>query len=223
MNKTISDKIAEKLLNDIINLELKPGEKLSETLLAKKYNVSRTPVHDALVKLEQQGLVTVIPKSGSFVCKISIKRAQDICDVRLQLETYTVEVAAMKITKEQIQHLQQLFDRLNEMEPESEEKSKFISEVDIKLHDMIFDVCGNEVIPDIIESLRPEIQRIRRANIKWANRRESTQLEMRKIFEALKNHNPYMARLAMQEHLLNIKAAIGTLRIENAGGNSFEL
>ena len=58
MNKTINDKIAEKLLNDIINLELKPGEKLSETLLAKN-NVSRTPVHDALVKLEQQGLVTV--------------------------------------------------------------------------------------------------------------------------------------------------------------------
>jgi len=216
--KTISDQIAETLINDIINLELKPGEKLSETQLAQKLGISRAPVHDALAQLERQGLVKVVPKSGTFVSEISIKKVQDICDVRLQLECYAAEVAAHRISDEQIRALQIQFDKLMEMDPESEEKSKFVSEVDIMLHGMIFEICGNTIIPDIIDSYRPEIQRIRKANIAWANRKESTQLEMRKIFEALKHRDIYAARLAMQEHILNIKAAVGTLPI--AGGKT---
>lgn len=211
--RTISDYIVETMIQEISSLELPPGTKLSETTLAKKYNVSRAPVHDALAKLEHHGLVDVVPQSGTFVSQISAKRAEDICDVRIQLETYAVEIAAARISNEQISKLQELFDKLLTMEANSEERSQFVSEVDIYLHNMIFEICGNCIIPKIIEDYRPEIQRIRRANIRWANREDTTQVEMRKIFDALKNHDSYAARIAMQEHILNIKIAVKTFAL----------
>lgn len=212
--KTLSDYIYEEILEDIISLNYMPGHRLSDVQLAEKYNVSRAPVRNAIMRLEREGMVVVKPQSSTIVSKISIKMAQDICDVRLLLETYAVRIAAEKITDRQLDDLQAAFDKLEAMDPDSEERSRFISVVDLQMHNLISELCGNQVIPEIIDRYRPEIQRVRRANITWVNRKEPTQMEMQKIFAALKKRDADAAVEAMREHIINIRTAIGNLSLD---------
>ena len=206
--QTIADQVREKLIDDIVKLRLRPNEKLSEQFLAGRFGTSRAPVHDALAQLEPMGLVRIVPQSGTFVSELSVRRCYDICDVRLQLETYAVRVAAERITREQLDQLQQLFDRLDGMDPAEEETRTFIHEVDAQLHKTIYDACGNALIAEIIHQYLPLIERIRHANMKFSHRQEATLAEMKEIFEALKHRSPEWACKAMETHIRNIRAAI---------------
>jgi DNA-binding GntR family transcriptional regulator len=81
---------------------------------------------------------------------------------------------------------------------------------------MIYDICGNEIIPAIIKSYSVEIQRLRRATINVVDRKKQTQKEMQNIFQALKLRDVEAAVQAMTEHIMNIKKAISTLASEDS-------
>ena len=210
--KTIGDSAYEQIKYDIIHLQLAPGEKLSEVMLSKRYNVSRAPIRDALRRLQEDGLIDIRPQSGSIVCPISIERAVDILDVRLLLEPYAVGKAIENITDDDIHHLDILFAQLNSMPSGSEERSRFVSSVDIELHSLLQERSGNRIIPDILDRYASEIQRIRRATIKWRNRMVPSEQEMRHIFEAIRTRNTDVAVNAMITHLNNIRATLLTLK-----------
>ena len=83
------------LLNDLIaNISLKPGQRISEKEVAESLNASKTPVREALIKLEDAGLVKIIPKSGTYVTQISLNRYIEACFTRLQLEIGAVRRAS---------------------------------------------------------------------------------------------------------------------------------
>lgn len=216
--KTIGDYAYEHLHEDIICLNLAPGERLSEVQLAQKYGIGRAPVRKALNRLEQEGLVCIKPQVGTIVSDISIRRGQDICDVRILLECHAARIAAQRISDDRLFELQRAFDRLERMDARSEEYKRYVSEVDVQLHGAISECCGNAVIPEIIESYQPEIQRIRYATRTWVNRLEPSKSEMKSIFEALKQREPEVAAGAMENHLKNLKAAIGSLPPLKKGG-----
>ena len=211
IKQTITDYIYDQLLSDIVSLHYPPGEKLSEAQLAKRFEVSRDPVRKALIRLERENFVHIKPQFGTIVSEISIEKGKEICDVRLMLETYAAKIAAEKITKQQLESLQNAFDRLALMDKNSEEYSNYISEIDILLHNTIYDACGNEIIREINMRYSLQIHRIRRANIAWVNRLEPSKLEMLRIFGALKKRDSQAAEEAMREHIKNIKTAIEKL------------
>jgi len=208
---TVTDYIYEKILNDIVSLHYLPGEKLSEVQLANRFNVSRDPVKRAFIRLEQEELVEIIPQFGTIVSEISIDKGKQICDVRLLLEPYATEIATKTITKGQMKKLENAFNKLNLLDKGSEEYSKYISELDILLHNTIYEASGNLIIRDVNHLYAPHIQRIRRANITWVNRLEPSRNEMTKIYEALQTGDPKKSAKAMYEHISNIKAAIEKL------------
>lgn len=206
--KTINDQVYDAILENIVLLKYEPGEKLSEVQLSEELEVSRAPIKSALAKLEKEGFVKIKPQYGTFVSEISVKRAREICDIRILLETYAVQIAVEKITEVQIEEMQKLIEKMDQMHEDNEEKKQFIYSVDGKLHDMIYRISGNDVIEEIIGRYRPEIQRIQIANMTWANRKEATQEEMRNIVTALRNHDQQEAANAMRAHLSHIKDAI---------------
>lgn len=205
---TIGDSVYEKIKYDIIHLHLAPGEKLSEAMLSQKYEVSRAPVRVALGRLQEDGLIDIRPQSGSIVSPISIERALSVIEVRLLLEPYAIEKAVPNLTDEDLRHLDTLFMQLDMMMPGSPERSRYISEVDIELHELIQQRSGNLIIPEIIMRYAGEIQRIRRANIQWKNRMIPSEQEMRHIFAALKQRDKDAARQAMYIHLNNIRETL---------------
>lgn len=212
--KTTTDLIYEAMRSDINTLKLKPGEKISEVRMAKKYNVSRAPVRDAIRRLQQDKLVLVKPQIGTIVAPVSLEKARDICQVRLLLEPYAAEVAAGRTTDEDIQSLEKQFALLASYKGKAKEKC--IYETDSILHRMIWRLCGNKEIYQIIDGYQDEVHRIRQATLKLADRAVPTEEEMRRIYQTLRDKDPLAAREAMYDHILNLKTAVEEVLAEES-------
>jgi len=98
--------IYKELRRSIIVGHRKPGERLELDVLAKGYGTSVTPVRDALQMISQEGLVTIKPRSGYFVTRVTLKQLDDMLKLREILELASVELAAEKITDEQLEQLE---------------------------------------------------------------------------------------------------------------------
>ncbi|HHV64987.1 MAG TPA: GntR family transcriptional regulator [Peptococcaceae bacterium] len=216
--RTMADYIYNDIKEAITYLEYEPGEKLSEMQLAQKYGVSRSPVREALARLERDGLVVIKPQSGTTVSEISFKRAEDMNEIRRLLEPHAAKIAASVITDEQLQELERRLAKLAELEPDSEAKCNYAMEVDVFLHDTILDFCGNKEIAKIIRSFRPIILRINIANMLWRNRLVPVEKEMREIFAKLKERDPQGAYEAMRNHLYNFH--IRSTKLRNIKGET---
>ena len=96
----LRDVVFNTLRQAILRGELKPGERLMEIQLANKLGVSRTPIREAIRKLELEGLVLMIPRKGAEVAEITEKSLKDVLEIRRALEDLAVRLACEKITKE---------------------------------------------------------------------------------------------------------------------------
>ncbi len=208
MRKTLADEIYEVVKQDIIELRIKPGEKISEAKLAQRYNVSRAPIRNVIQKLQQEEFVLVKPQVGTIIMPISLKKAQDILQIRLLLETHAAEKAAERVTDRELEQLEASFQRLKRRQKDSEEKRKELFATDSLLHQIIWMLSGNREIFTIINNYRDETNRIRLSTLELANRLVPSEEEMRAIYQALKNRNPQKAREAMRMHISNIMKAI---------------
>ena len=99
----LRDVVFNTLRKAILRGELKPGERLMEIQLANKLGVSRTPIREAIRKLELEGLVLMIPRKGAEVAEITEKNMQDVLEVRKALEELSVQLACERITPEQVE------------------------------------------------------------------------------------------------------------------------
>ena len=99
----LRDVVFNTLRKAILRGELKPGERLMEIQLANKLGVSRTPIREAIRKLELEGLVLMIPRKGAEVAQITEKNMQDVLEVRKALEELSVQLACERITPEQVE------------------------------------------------------------------------------------------------------------------------
>ena len=101
----LRDVVFNTLRQGILTGELKPGERLMEIHLANKLGVSRTPIREAIRKLELEGLVIMIPRKGAEVADITEKSLRDVLEVRKALEELAVQLACEKITQEELEEL----------------------------------------------------------------------------------------------------------------------
>ena len=101
----LRDVVFNTLRQAILRGELKPGERLMEIQLANKLGVSRTPIREAIRKLELEGLVLMIPRKGAEVAEITEKNMRDVLEVRKALEELAVQLACEKITAEEIDEM----------------------------------------------------------------------------------------------------------------------
>jgi len=106
----LRDVVFKTLRQGILTGELKPGERLMEIHLADRLGVSRTPIREAIRKLELEGLVTMIPRRGAEVAQISAKNLKDVLEVRQALDTLGVELACERITDDGLQELKEAID-----------------------------------------------------------------------------------------------------------------
>ena len=102
----LRDVVFNTLRQAILRGELKPGERLMEIQLANKLGVSRTPIREAIRKLELEGLVLMIPRKGAEVAEITEKNMRDVLEVRKALEELAVQLACDKITQEELEELE---------------------------------------------------------------------------------------------------------------------
>lgn len=155
----LRDVVFNTLRKAILRGELKPGERLMEIQLANKLGVSRTPIREAIRKLELEGLVLMIPRKGAEVAQITEKNMQDVLEIRKALEELSVQLACERITPEQVEEMKMAAEDFRKV-LKSGDVTK-IAEADVKFHDIIFAATNNQRLITLLNNLREQMYRFR--------------------------------------------------------------
>ena len=155
----LRDVVFNTLRRAILRGELVPGQRLREIQLAEKMGVSRTPVREAIRKLELEGLVVMIPRKGAEVAHISGKNLRDVLEVRRALEELAGELACERMTEEEFRLLEQANHKFTGVV--GSDDITVIAQADEAFHGLIYQATENERLIQMVNHLREQMYRYR--------------------------------------------------------------
>ena len=209
----LRDVVFNTLRQAILRGELKPGERLMEIQLANKLGVNRTPIREAIRKLELEGLVLMIPRKGAEVAEITEKSLRDVLEVRRALEELAVELVCEKITEEQIQDLKDAAEEFKES-LESGDITR-IAEADVKFHDVIYMATDNQKLIQLLNNLREQMYRYRVEYLKRSDFHQQLIDEHEEIIETIESGQKDRAVQVVCQHVDNqVEAVMDTIRMK---------
>ncbi|MBC7344236.1 MAG: GntR family transcriptional regulator, partial [Clostridia bacterium] len=200
--KPLREMVFETLREAIIEGKLSPGTRLMEAQLAEDMGVSRTPVREAIRKLELEGLVVMVPRKGAYVADMSTKDAAEVFEIRAALEALAAGLAAQRITDEEIEELERLLIKFNECLGKELDLQKVV-DLDTEFHDVLYRASRNSRLMQILSTLREHIQRFRKLSLASPGRLKQAIEEHRRIVDAVADRNVALAQALAQEHIVN--------------------
>ena len=209
----LRDVVFKTLRQGILTGELKPGERLMEIHLANKLGVSRTPIREAIRKLELEGLVTMIPRRGAEVAQITEKSMKDVLEVRKVLDHLSVELACERITEEEKEKLKNAC-----VDFEDAVKSgdfSMIARTDVVFHDIIVAATRNMRLSQMVNNLAEQMYRYRFEYIKDSSLHSRLVEEHREICRGIMEGDSNKALAAIEAHIDNQEnAVLNQIRID---------
>ena len=202
----LRDVVFNTLRQAILRGELKPGELLMEIQLANKLGVSRTPIREAIRKLELEGLVLMIPRKGAEVADITEKSLRDVLEVRKALEELAVQLTCDKITKEQIRELEQAAEQFKKTLKSNDITE--IAEADVRFHDIIYLATDNQKLILLLNNLREQMYRYRIEYLKRADKYSQLLAEHEEIIRHIEKKQKKEAAEIVCKHIDNQVAAV---------------
>lgn len=190
----------------ILKGELQPGERLMEISLANKLGVSRTPIREAIRKLELEGLVVMIPRKGAHVAHITEQELNDVLEVRRGLEELAIEKTCERITKEELERLEEAAEVFSGLV--DSDNLVALAEADVKFHDVIYDATHNLRLVQILNNLREQMYRYRMEYLKDADSRKLLDEEHKEICMAIRENNRQKAHDYICQHIDNQQRSI---------------
>lgn len=176
--------------------ELEPGASLQEKGLAEEFNVSRTPIREALIRLEADGLVRIVPKQGVYVTEITHKSFRDAYEIRYLLIAVAGQLAAQRMTEEELDRLESIADSMV-----GETDTKKIQTLDLTFHDNLNCSSHNPLLADTLQRLRSYMPRIwvtTRADAEYFHR---TIGDHQKVVAALRARDGEQVGNLLQSHI----------------------
>ena len=198
--RTAKETVFQILKERIMRQELRAGDALPEVTIARSLGVSRTPVREAILQLQKEGLVGVIPNRGAYVTFITLRELKNVMQMLQILEGAAVELAFENLDMNRLAALEKELRSLKERGPgvSHEETSK----PGIQLHDLILQSCGNEKILSTAGTIREQIRALSRTAIKKIPGRALESVnEHLKIIQAINAGDRPAAKNATTEHL----------------------
>ncbi|MEJ2362010.1 MAG: GntR family transcriptional regulator [Gammaproteobacteria bacterium] len=191
--------IYQDLWQKIINFDLFPGSRVTENELALAYKTSRTPIREALKRLEVEGLVTVRPKQGCFVREVDIAQVSDYYSVRVALEAMTVELAIEHMSDDELQTLADVWNPVN---AGSQVKDpEYIKQFEESFHVVIARGSRNPVLVQYLEDVNNRIRPIRALGFPDDTSVKDTYQEHYEIIQFIQQRDVARARQAMIDHI----------------------
>jgi DNA-binding GntR family transcriptional regulator len=183
----------------ILNGELSVETPLSEYQLADELELSRTPVREAVKRLEREGLVQSIPNRGTFVAELTVRDISEIYQVREQLEGFAARIAAETMSDESIKRLEEEISILNTLATDGHLIE--VVESDIRLHKHIIASTQNSRLIELLGTLDDQMHRVRALFPRSSQWLEATLADHAKIVKAIKARDGDAAEKAMKTHL----------------------
>lgn len=198
-HRPLREIVYEELRNLILTGKIKPGTRMMEIELAEDMGVSRTPIREAIRKLEKEGLVVIEPRKGAYASEVSVKDMEDILEVRANLEGLAAYLAAERMTEAEKKALDEIREKFRQAVDEGN-MAEMISN-DTKFHHMIVESSRNNHLIHMVEQLQELVLRFRYIYYKDFKRAEDMLPEHKSIYEEIVNGNGANARFAAFNHI----------------------
>ena len=207
VNTVLKDKVYEALKAAIMSMDIYAGDqppKLDERQLAEELGVSRTPVREALSRLEQEGLVRNIPRRGAFVVRKTKKEILEMICVWGALESLAARMAAVQASDDELAALREMFATFKDSEGGSARIDEY-SEENIKFHQAILRLSKCDLLVELAAGLFIHINSIRSRTLKERQRVKDSIIDHMHIIEALEKRDVELSERYVREHTNNLK------------------
>jgi DNA-binding GntR family transcriptional regulator len=191
--------IYQDLWQKITNFDLFPGSRVTETELAEEYKTSRTPIREALKRLEVEGLISVRPKQGCYVRQVDIDLISDYYTMRVALEAMTVELAIENMTDAELQELADAWNPQNYKKHRNE--PEYIKQFEESFHNVIAKGSKNPVLLQYLEDVNNRIRPIRALGFPDTKSIKETYEEHYEIICLIQQRDVVKAKEAMIVHI----------------------
>lgn len=199
-NATLKEQAYSLIKDAILYRRLQKNVVYSQDDLCEELGISRTPVREALIELQNENFISFVRGRGFKVVELTKKEALDIVEMRRDIELFGAELAAKRINDDQLTRLEAKHEKM--ADSINSKNTKLLYSLDYDFHNIIFEATGNSWLIDTIIKLRTHFLRVETqsafSDIKTA---KAVLKEHEGVVEALKKHNPKMARKAMEHHL----------------------
>ncbi len=202
---SLAEQVFDRLETDILSGKYQPGDILTELKLVSDLGVSRTPIREALRRLDQEHIIEITQK-GILVLGVSQKDLEDILEIRMRIEGLAAYMAAQNITDEQLEELHETIDLQEFYIPKKD--AERINGMDSKFHLLIYRFSGSVPLYDTLMPLHKKVLKYRRASVENEVRSAYSYQEHRAIYEAIAAHDPELAEARMRAHIANAKEFI---------------
>ena len=205
-HRPLREIVYEELKMQILKGQIVPGTRMMEVEMAEEMGVSRTPIREAIRKLEKEGLVTIEPRKGAYASQISTKDMVDILEVRQNMEGLAAYYAALRMSDEQKKQLGEISESYNKAVIEN--NTPDMIKYDTAFHHLIVEGSGNKMLVHMIEQLQELVLRFRYLYYDDFRRAEKMPREHKAIYDAIFNGDTEKARRAADVHIDRLKKLV---------------
>jgi DNA-binding GntR family transcriptional regulator len=202
-------KLAQQVAELVLSGEIAPGLKLDEQMLAQRFQVSRTPVREALRQLASTGLIELKPNRGAFVASLTPEQLEEMFVAMAELEATCARLAAMSMTPVERRALQRLHERMAEF-ARQDLIQEFV-EANERFHSLIYAGAHNAILAESATALRRRLALYRRSQFRNAGRLPRSHAEHEEVVKAIVSGEPARAHAAMLHHVDLVEASFEKL------------
>lgn len=201
--KSLTECVMEYLREEMEKGNLKPGSRINEKELCEFLGVSRTPIREALLQLEKEGFVEILPRKSIRIKKLTLKEIEDIYNTIGILEAEAAEKACEKITEEDIERMEELYQKMEK----ALRKNNFLAymEFNRELHNIHIKLCGNDVLQEIISKLRSRLYDFPRIILTIPEWEEKCMKEHKELIELFRKKDSKAIRTLIRDKHWNFK------------------
>lgn len=199
--KNLHTEIFDRLRDRIVYLEYPPGMPLIEKELCDEFKVSRTPLREAIRKLEEMNLATVIPRYGSHVAAIDINEIRCAFEVKIRLEGLAASAAARRITPDKLAELAGVIQEVQGLVGPKEFDPRILIGLDARFHEIIYQACQNPILLEFLENLHSRCARLWNSSLSSVAILADIIDQLQSIYLALKERQAEVACRLGEEHV----------------------
>ena len=217
-NRTLSSQIYEFLRHQIVEKTILPGTQLSENDLTAHFDVSRTPVREAINHLSRDGLVEIQPQNGTFVTKISVNKLFEICFIRCAIETEAVRASLTlddKLFKVVIKKLEKILEQQRKLKGKQHTEAKFLM-LDDEFHKAICEFSQTSLAWEVLEGVKANMDRIRYLSIGTFSTIDDLLKDHEDLLHAIETKDAHTACDLLRKHAYEITKTYKPVMEKNA-------
>jgi len=191
----------EALRDQIVTITVRPGEILNEKDLMVQYGIGRSPLREVLFRLQEENLLKPLPRHGYMVTTLDISEVRELVELRRELEGFAGQLAAERITDDQIAKLRAIIHAAEQNNAEDHKVINVSEYYDTKFHNILYEATGNQKLMKILQDLHIVMLRIWFHVGLHAMGFSQQAQNLYVVLEALEEKNPQKARTALEAHV----------------------